>query len=168
MKTPHLVTLGFVLSGLCACISQSAIDCVGNAAGQAFGLAVGGGISNSLGPAVYRDLASQTQTDLARVTDAGTFVSVPHEGGRLEFAFEAGVRSGALPRRDEVCLMRDYALFRPADAGVSIVQMEVTFASEQPADGGTRVKLECTGLSRRSADGGAEPMADRSIDVIAP
>ncbi len=166
MKTPHLVTLGFVLSGLCACFPQAAADCVGNAVGQSIGLAVGGGLSDAFGPAFSRDLASQP--DSARVTDAGTFISVPHEGGRLEFTFEAGVRSGALPRRDDVCLMRDYALFRPADAGVAIVQMDVTFASEQPADGGTRVKLECTGLSRRSADGGSQPMADRSIDVIAP
>jgi hypothetical protein len=167
MKTPHRVTLGFLLSGLVACsIEPRTTDCFANSLGQGIGLAIGSGLGSAFGSIGSRDVTSQP--DWARVQDAGTFISVSHERGRLQLRFEPGVAAGLLPRRDETCTMRDYATFHSNDGGFSFVLMTVQSATAAPEDGGTRLTLECTGLEVRGADGGLVPLADRTIDLLAP
>ncbi|MBL8921343.1 MAG: hypothetical protein JNJ54_20960 [Myxococcaceae bacterium] len=138
-------------------------ECIGNAIGQSLGIALGTAIGDGFGGPV-----GLTRPDEARVTDAGTFVSVAHQGGRLELRFADQVLTGELPRRDPSCVMTDYAIFRDADAGVALVTLNVVSASQAPADGGTRVRLDCKALKRKLPDAGMEALGERVIDVLAP
>lgn len=155
----------FVVAALLVvgCAPEKAGECIGNAVGQSIGIAVGTAIGNAFGGTV-----AFSRADDARVTDAGTFISVAHQGGRLEFNFAGPVLTGELPRRDMNCLMTDYSIFRDPDAGLALVTMNVTSASQEPVDGGTRLRLECKDLKRKLPDAGMESMSDRSIDVVAP
>lgn len=148
---------------LAGCFPSSAGDCIGNAVGQSLGIALGTAIGDAFGGPV-----NFSRPDDARVTDAGTFVSVAHLGGRLELRFADKALAGALPKRDAMCLMTDYAIFREADAGVALVMMNVSSATQEPGDGGTRIRLECKALERKLPDAGMQPMGERIIDVIAP
>lgn len=148
---------------LAGCFPSNAGECIGNAVGQSLGIALGTAIGDAFGGPV-----SFSRPDDARVTDAGTFISVAHAGGRLELHFADTVVTGALPRRDAKCVMTDYSVFREADAGVALVTMNVASATQEPADGGTRLRLDCKGLERKLPDAGTEALADRVIDVVAP
>lgn len=59
-------------------------------------------------------------------------------------------------------------VFRDADGGVAVTRLNVTSASAQPVDGGTRLQLACRAIERRLVDGGFEAMRSRDIDVVAP
>ncbi|MDP3500004.1 MAG: hypothetical protein Q8S33_06720 [Myxococcales bacterium] len=150
-----------------ACLSPRFGECLGNAIGTSIGGAIGARLGESFA-AVTGGRGNPNAPDVARVVDGGTFVSVTHEGGRLELQFTTGLRPGVLPRYDPDCSLTDLALFHDADGGLATVKLNVTTASAQPVDGGTRVQLTCTAIERRVPDGGFEPMSDRAIDVVAP
>lgn len=163
---PRLLVIPLTLLALTACDLTRAGECLGSAIGQsignAFGSALGEGFANALG------VTPLTGPDVAARTDAGTFLSVSHEGGRLELAFAGAVRDGTLPRSDSQCLVTDSAVFRDADGGRWGVSALLTEASESAVDGGTRLRVSCTNLRRRVSDGGSEPLPDRRIDLVAP
>jgi hypothetical protein len=161
MMTRTRIALAALLAA--GCFPQSAGECIGNAVGQSLGIALGTAIGDAFGGPV-----AFSRPDDARVTDAGTFVSVAHRGGRLELRFATEPVTGELPRRDATCVMTDYAIFREPDAGVALVTMNVASATREPADGGTRLRLDCKSLERKLPDAGLEPLGDRAIDVIAP
>lgn len=145
-----------------SCVPPSFGECLGTAIGQAVGTALGEGFARAFGGPV--DVAAP---DRFAETDAGTFVSVAHLGGRLEFQFSQGLSTGRLPKSDSSCLVTDFAVLRDRDGGREYVYLNVVEASRSPVDdGGVRVRLECRELSRHFADGGTEAMADRSIDFV--
>ncbi len=147
---------------MAACAPLKIGECVGNALGQAIGTAIGEGLGRAFGGPLAVD-APEAFVE----TDAGTFVSVAHLGGRLEFQFSQGLVTGALPKRDKDCLLTDFSVFRDRDGGREHIFMNVVEASREPgADGGVRVRLECRELSRHFPDGGTEALADRSIDFV--
>ncbi len=68
--------------------------------------------------------------DEAKVTDAGvTFISVLHEGCRLQLLFDGPVQPGSLPRIDDTCLVRDRATFLTTDGGSTSVALAPGAAS---------------------------------------
>jgi hypothetical protein len=161
-------SLPLLLCFVLGCVPPSVGECIGATIGQALGFALGAKLGNGFGDAVgaNRDFAGP---DRAAISDAGTFVSVLHEGRRLEFTFTTGVSPSGLPRRNSECVATDYALLFDADAGlVAQVSLTLSEATATPVDGGTRIRLSCTNLSHRGADAGTVSLPDRAIDVVAP
>jgi hypothetical protein len=155
--------------GFCGCNTENF-----ERAGQCFGAAIGSAIGEGLGDSFARLPAwlprgpDPMRPDEAKVTDAGvTFISVLHEGCRLQLLFDGPVQPGSLPRIDDTCLVRDRATFMTTDGGYTSVALEVASVEQTRTDAGVRLLLDCVGLERRLRDGGAEPLPDRRIDVVA-
>lgn len=146
---------------LAGCFPSSQVgECLGTAIGQAIG--------NAALAQAREGGKDPTRPDEAFVTtDAGTYVSVAHAGGRLGFEFSFAVSTGELPRRNEACALTDYVLFHPADGGVSHVFATIVVAEQSPTDAGTRIRLEATNLRLSFPDGGVTPLGERQVDVIA-
>jgi len=148
-----------LLLGLSGCFPSQVGDCLGTAIGQALG---------NVGLARAREGGKNpARPDEAfPLTDAGTYVSVAHAGGRLGFEFSGVVSNREMPRRNEACALTDYVLFHPADGGVGHVLATITVAEQSLTDAGTRISFQATNLRLSFPDGGATPLGERQVDVI--